>query len=274
MDDTKGNSTWNRFKFAVARGTKFMMQYELDDGTVYNRALQRLPASEADGKVSAVRLAQRYKYLKELLVDGAMFNPELFTVDPEEQGSDQWDEMVGQISAIKEVRLYKFARAAGGGHSIVGDRFPAFFPFLVHEDVPYDLTSFQMYRARDERPEYEQTCLIQSILAATEDLKINLDHGRLQSVILRYIHNGAGNVSTKYLADIGRALGIRFKLSRMKSNGQQKQIAAKTEKGKERKAFKKANGRGGNANKYLKVVEEYRPHGDESKDWPTIPVAL
>lgn len=274
MDDTKGNSTWNRFKFAIARGTKFVMQYELDDGTVYNRALQRLPASEADGKVSAARLAQRYKYLKELLVDGAMFDPQLFTVDPEEEGSDKWDEMTGQVHAIREVRLYKFARAAGGGHSIVSDRFPAFFPFLVHEDVPYDLTAFQMYRSRDERPAFEQTCLIQSILSGAEDLKIDIDQGRLQSVILRYVHNGAGNVSTKHLSDIGRALGIRFKLSRVKSTGQKLQLAAKTEKGKERKALKKANGRGGNADKYLKVIEEYRPHGDESKSWPTIPVAL
>ena len=274
MDDTKGNSTWNRFKYALARGTKFMMEYELDDGTVYNRALQRLPASEADGKVSTLRLAQRYKYLKELLVDGAMFDPQLFTVEVEEEGSDKWDEMLGQVHAIREVRLYKFARAGGGGFAIVGDRFPAFFPFLVHEDVPYDLTPFQMFRRRDARPDFEQTCLIHSILTAAEDLKITIDQGKLQSIIFRYVHNGAGNVSTKYLADIGRALGVRFKLSRMKSNGLKLLEGAKTEKGKERRSLKKANGRAGNANKYLKVLEEYRPNDDDAKTWPTIPVAL
>lgn len=250
MDDTKGNSTWNRFKRAVARGDKFQMEYKMSDGSSILRNIQRLPPPGPDGAISKKQLTQRYADLRSLLVDGAMFDPAL-RYSSEDSRSDNWDDMFVDDRYIQSVTIHRWIPIAAGGArniSIMHDRTPAFWPFLIHEDVPYDLTHLQMYRAVDPRPENEQTCMIHAITEGAKDLKIPLDMKVMAGVILRYVQGGAGNVSTKYLTDIANALQIRFEIS--------------AERSKAKNATRKS------------IATEIRPKTPESTHWPVIPLGL
>jgi hypothetical protein len=250
MDDTKGNSTWNRFKHAVARGDKFQMEYKMSNGTSISRTIQRLPPPGPDGVISAAQLTKRYADLKSLLVDGGMFDPTLRTA-AEAIRSDNWDDMFVDDRYVESVTIHRWVPVVAGGArniSIMHDRTPAFWPFLIHEDVPYDLTHLQMYRARDARPVNEQTCMIHAITEGAKDLKIPIDGKVMAGVILRYVQGGAGNVSTKHLSDIAVALKIRFEIAAERSRGKQ--------------GTKKH------------IVTEIRPKTASSNRWPIIPLGL
>lgn len=244
-------STWNKFKRAVSRGDKFMMEYILDDGKSIFRTIQRLPAAAEDGTISRADLTRRYADMKSLLVDGGMFDPSIRT-HTDVWESDTWDDMHTQVYAINSVKIWRWepVAAAGGARSVMKNRTPAFFPFLVHADVPYDLTHLQLYRADDPRPEREQTCLIYSILTGAKDLGIEIDERTMSSIILRYVKGGMGNTSTVHLTDIGRALGVRFRLTRQAKNGKRENSLV------------------------VKNVSEYRPSTADAENWPVIPLAL
>lgn len=232
-----------------------MMEYILDDGKSIFRTVQRLPAAAEDGTISKRDLTKRYADLKSLLVDGGMFDPAVRS-HTDVWESDAWDAMYTQIHAINEVKIWRWqpVAAGGGARSVIRNRTPAFFPFLLHKDVPYDLTHLQIYRACDPRPESEQTCLIHSIQTGAADLNIPLDEKAMASVILRYIRGGMGNTSTVHLANIGRALGIRFRLSRQTKNG--------VKVGKQSDCLK------------FRIITEYRPNTADAETWPVVPLAL
>ena len=235
-----------------------MMEYTLDDGKTIFRTIQRLPAAVEDGTISRADLTRRYADMKSLLVDGGMFDPSIRT-HKDVWESDGWDDMHTQVHAINEVKIWRWepTAAGGGARSVMRNRTPAFFPFLLHAHVPYDLRHLQIYRASDYRPESEQTCIIHSIMTGAKDLKIQLDEKVLTSVILRYVKGGMGNTSTVHLSDIGLALGVRFQLSRQVKNG--------VKQGKHGKLIEK-----------VKISSEYRPPiNPRHKDiWPVIPVAI
>ena len=248
---TMEETTWNKFKRSVSRGDKFMLEYILDDGKSIFRTIQRLPAAAEDGTISRADLTRRYADLKTLLVDGGMFDPTVRSHNDVWE-SDTWDDMHTQVFAINSVKIWRWEPVASGGgaRSVMKNRTPAFFPFLVHADVPYDLTHLQLYRAVDLRPEREQTCLIYSIITGSKDLGIEIDARTMSSIILRYVKGGMGNTSTVHLSDIGRALGVRFRLTRQAKNGKRENTIV------------------------VKNVSEYRPSTADAENWSVIPLAL